>query len=79
MTEDYSSLEKVILCLLCVFNCKRGDIIFINVVRNCKMGMSGNIDEYGLPSFEKFEIYQISFCSLGFVRICLPFFEGGKY
>ena len=58
-TEDYSNLEKVVLCLLCVFNRKRKretSRIPAADYRNCKMGMSGNIDEYDLPSFEKFEI-----------------------
>ena len=55
-TEDYSHLQKVVLCLLCVFNRKRAwetSRIRPADYRNCKMGMSGNIDEYGLSSFEK--------------------------
>ena len=49
-TGDYSHLQKVVLCLLCLFNRKRkGETSRICAAdyRNCKMGMFGNIDEYG--------------------------------
>ena len=55
-TEDYSHLQKVVLCLLCVFNPKLAweiSRICAADYKNCKMGMSGNIDDYGLYSFKK--------------------------